>query len=100
MALPPSLGADHVTEADALPAVATTLVGALGTVGADVLPLSRRVAISHTVLEPVFTVAFGVAPDPTTWSAESSSMSPVGATLTLVVQPLVADRASPKPESA
>jgi hypothetical protein len=66
MTLPPSPGADHVTEAEAFPAVATTFVGPLGAVGMEVLPLSRRVAISHTVFGPVVTAAFVVAPDPTT----------------------------------
>jgi Ni,Fe-hydrogenase III small subunit len=65
-----------------LPAAAVTPVGAAGAVGGVVTAdLSTMVAINQVVLAPVDTVAFGVAPAPTTLSSAKNSTSEVGDTL-------------------
>src|SRR5579862_8369088 len=67
--LPPLSGEVHVTVADPLPAVATTLVGAAGAVGGvNEAGFSNRVVMTQGVWAPVPTVPVAVAPLPTNWS--------------------------------
>ena len=97
---PPFDGADQLTVADPFPATADTPVGAPGAVRVDAADLNTMAAASQGVLPPVPKVAFGVAPEATTWSSTKNSMSPVGDTFTRWVHPDPAVNESPNPESA
>src|SRR3954452_6003812 len=100
MALPPLAGADQLTVAEALPAVAVTPLGAAGAVGGPAVPgLNTSVPSSQIVLAPAPTAALGLAPAATTWSSVSRSMLPLGQTLPRTVQPLPAVSGWLKPES-
>ncbi len=99
--LPPLAGATQLTVADAFPATADTPLGAAGTV-ADALGaavLKTTVPMSQSVLAPVPTVAFDVAPWASSWSSVSDSMSPAGDTLVRTVKPAPLVKALPNPES-
>ncbi len=99
--LPPLGGAVQDTVAEPLPAVATTPAGAPGTVGgAELAGLNSTVDISQMVCPPVLTVAFGVAPAPTTWSSASSSICAFGEMFDRWVKPAPAWSELPNPESA
>src|SRR5436305_6632269 len=100
--LPPLAGAVQLTVAEPLPGTAFTPVGAAGAVGggAPAADLNTTVAIRQIAFPPVPAVAAGVAPAPTGWSSVSRSMSPLGDTLARADQPVPAERAWPKPESA
>jgi hypothetical protein len=98
--LPLLAGAVQDTVADWFPAMAVTLAGAAGALGAACAPdLNTTVAISHVVLPLVPAVADGVAPAPTTWSSVRISMSSVPEMLVRAVQPDPAVSVSPNPES-
>ena len=97
---PPFDGADHDTVADPFPATADTPDGAPGAVRVGAADLKTMAAASQGVLPPVPKVAFGMAPEATTWSSTRNSMSDVGDTFTRWVHPDPAVNESPNPESA
>ena len=97
---PPLLGADQRTVADPFPATADTPDGAPGAVRVDASRLEHDGGGEPGVLPPVPKVAFGMAPEATTWSSTRNSMSDVGDTFTRWVHPDPAVNESPNPESA
>ena len=99
--LSPLAGAVHVTVALASAGVATTFVGAPGTVGAGGAPTrNTSVASSQMVDELLPTVAAGVLPVFTSLSSANTSMSPTPETLARGVHQEPAVSVSPNPESA
>ena len=101
MRLPPLSGAVQLTVAEPLPAVAVTLLGALGAVGGVAeAGLRSRAVSAQGVLAPVPTVAVAVAPLLSSWSSASTSTVLTGEMFDRCVHPVPAVRVSLKPESA
>src|SRR5918912_1851851 len=102
MGLPLSFGADQLTVAWPSPAIAVTLPGASGALGAPaVAALKVTVAASQIVFAPVVVPGLGVAPaPPSTRSWASSSMSPAGDTFVRTVYAGSPASVFEKPESA
>ncbi len=100
IALPPFDGAVQLTVALALPPVADTAVGAVGSVGPPPpAALSTTVAFSQVVSAAVPALEFGVSPVPTTRSWTSIVASPAGERFSRTVQPEAPVTAPPNPES-